>query len=132
MKYCPKCARTKPNSEFGPNRARKDGFQGHCKYCRRDKRQHGLRILKRYNITADELNQMLADQDHRCAICGVHADDAPQVGAHRSWIGLVVDHNHNTGNVRGLLCQHCNLGIGKLRDDPDVVSEALSYLRERL
>lgn len=72
--------------------------------------------------------KMLGAQDHKCAICHIPAADAPKVGAYRSWIGLVVDHNHKTGEVRGLLCQHCNLGIGKLQDDPMIVGRALKYL----
>lgn len=44
---------------------------------------------------------------------------------------LVVDHDHTTGAVRGLLCSACNTGIGHLKDDPAVVAAALHYLKER-
>ena len=90
------------------------------------------RTFRRYGLSPDDLEKMLERQDYQCRICGVHADHAPKVGAHISFIGLVIDHNHSTGEVRGLLCQHCNLGIGKLKDDPDIVDRAAAYLRNLL
>ena len=61
---------------------------------------------------------MLAEQDGGCGICG----DPPGKTA------LHVDHDHETGVVRGLLCFRCNSALGNLRDDPDIITLALVYV----
>lgn len=72
------------------------------------------------NFTLDDYKKLLAAQDNRCLICGKKD----------SYLGkkLQVDHNHSTGNVRGLLCLSCNAGIGSLGDDIKTVFSALIYL----
>jgi hypothetical protein len=80
--------------------------------------------LKRmYGMTLDEYDQMLAAQSNGCAICG----KSPEENGKR----LAVDHNHNTGEVRGLLCQGCNTALGLLNDNPATLRLATSYLEER-
>lgn len=77
--------------------------------------------LKRYyGMTLEDYNAMLSRQSGRCAACG----KAPPVGGKR----LYVDHDHATGNVRGLLCQHCNSAIGFAGDDVSVLRSLISYL----
>jgi hypothetical protein len=71
---------------------------------------------RKYKLTQDGYDRMVADQQGRCAIC--HSE--PPV--------LAVDHDHETGAVRGLLCRNCNLGIGLLRDDIDLLRSATRYL----
>jgi len=127
---CSKCGERKNVRMFGKNKSRSTGLQAYCKPCRRAYDKSRLSVTKRYGITRDELLKMLNRQDHKCAICRVSATAAPKVGTYRSWIGLVVDHNHRTGRVRGLLCQHCNLGIGKLQDDLAIVQRAAQYLSQ--
>jgi hypothetical protein len=79
--------------------------------------------LKRvYGISRVEYDRMLAEQCGRCAICG----NLPAEGKH-----LRVDHCHNSHLVRGLLCDSCNLGLGKFYDNPDLLAAAAKYLRER-
>jgi hypothetical protein len=63
---------------------------------------------------------MLEDQGHVCAICGTK--DPGYKGR------FVVDHDHDTGNVRGLLCDRCNTGIGFLQDNIAVLRSAINYL----
>lgn len=75
--------------------------------------------LNRYGLTHETFLQMLEDQGARCAVCRT---DEP------SSIGWCVDHDHVTGRVRGILCDSCNQGIGRLRDDPLLVAAALRYL----
>lgn len=82
------------------------------------KRRSYLRT--RYGITIEEWNEMFEKQGGFCAICGNHYS----TNRH----GLQVDHNHKTGKVRGLLCHHCNTGIGNLRDDVRILEKAIVYL----
>jgi len=73
-----------------------------------------------YGITKDEYEAMLAGQDGRCAICRV---DTP--GGKGGWH---VDHDHDTKVIRGLLCHHCNIGVGQFKDDPEILRAAADYL----
>lgn len=66
---------------------------------------------------------MLAAQNGGCAICSTTTPDGNARRFH-------VDHDHETGKIRGLLCHSCNTGIGKLRDDPDLLLSAVAYLRK--
>jgi len=80
-----------------------------------DRRSH---LRNKFGLTLEDYDRMLADQDGGCAVCG----DPPGTSA------LHVDHCHESGRVRGLLCFRCNSAIGNLRDDPDIVASALAYL----
>lgn len=74
-----------------------------------------------YKISREEYDQMFETQKGCCAICGVHQDD--------HFRSLSVDHNHETGKVRGLLCGQCNVGMGNLRDDVHILQKAIAYLQ---
>jgi len=74
-----------------------------------------------YGVDAEEYNTMFDLQNGCCAICG-----KSQLEFKRSF---GVDHNHKTGQVRGLLCGRCNLGTGSFYDDPELVFEAFLYLQ---
>jgi len=78
-------------------------------------------LKRRYGISAEEYDDLYKYQNGLCAICGKAEDE-------RKW--LSVDHNHKSGNIRGLLCVKCNTGIGALRDDVDVLKKAILYLEE--
>jgi hypothetical protein len=82
--------------------------------------QANYHLQKKFGISLEDYEAMLAAQNFRCAICET---DVPK-GRGR-WH---VDHCHDTGRVRGLLCYGCNVGIGHLKDSPDVISRALTYL----
>lgn len=79
------------------------------------------RYKERYGIRYDEYCNMLKEQNHKCAICGVDEVDS------RSG-KLCVDHDHNTGKVRKLLCHNCNCGLGHFKDNISSLSKALEYL----
>lgn len=81
------------------------------------------RIKRRYGLTVDEVEQMRISQSGACAICG------------RGDLQLAVDHCHETGNVRGLLCLPCNGSLGwierlKRKESSEWFSAALSYLEK--
>jgi len=69
-----------------------------------------------YGLSDEDFGAMYRDQGGRCAIC----EDETR---------LNVDHDHETGKVRGLLCRRCNVALGFLRDDPELADLAAAYLR---
>lgn len=98
---------------------------GHRPYCpTRYKRLDRFHAIKRlYGLTSDEYTNLFETQRGRCAICDVVFVDAHK--SHRA----VVDHNHDTGEVRALLCAKCNLGLGAFGDDARVLQSAADYLK---
>lgn len=73
-------------------------------------------------LTIERYEEMISEQNGCCGICGEFRLPEQRV--------LVVDHNHNTGKIRGLLCHPCNMGIGQLKDSIDVLRRAVLYLEE--
>lgn len=107
-----------------------DGLQGYCKDCdkirrktpermKAKKRSAWLAQLRKYGISESDYEQMHSDQMGLCLIC-----QKPELD-----IKLAVDHDHETGKVRGLLCKRCNMAIGLLGDDPQIVTRAALYLK---
>lgn len=76
---------------------------------------------RRYGITLTDYNNMFVAQAGKCNICRTHQSELKKA--------LRVDHCHQTGKVRGLLCHNCNIGIGMLQDDPDIIKSALIYIK---
>lgn len=83
-------------------------------------RSHKLKAA--YGIDATQYNDMLERQGGGCAICGATRHDARSAN-------LAVDHCHETGKVRGLLCGACNNGIGRFKHNPVLLENAIGYLR---
>ena len=79
-----------------------------------------VQLKSLYGITQADYDRLLALQYGRCAICGT-----TKPGTRGTWR---VDHDHRTGQVRGLLCDRCNLGIGYMQDDPDILIAAARYV----
>lgn len=75
------------------------------------------RLAERFNITVEEYDALFELQGGVCAICRLTSN-----------IALAVDHCHQTGRVRGLLCNSCNLALGNFKDDPLRLKSALNYL----
>lgn len=73
-------------------------------------------MAKRYNVTLVEMERLLSLT--QCECCGVETR-------------LNIDHRHDTGKIRGVLCTNCNTGIGSLGDTPQGVARALRYLEGR-
>jgi hypothetical protein len=145
MKTCCTCKEEKDFLEFHKDSGKKDGFRAECKTCTsirsasyRDKNREKLKsqwreaskkyyvngkreklLLKKYGITADEYDRMFEEQGGKCKICGDKQEDKK----------LAVDHCHDTGNVRGLLCNFCNLGLGYFKDNILYMNNAISYIQ---
>jgi hypothetical protein len=84
------------------------------------------KLRVQYGLTVEAYDEMLRRQGGGCAFC---KRAEPGWSRARSKRGLTVDHDHETGHVRGLLCNPCNRGIGLLGDDPAVLEAAARYLR---
>ena len=100
-----------------------------CEACREKARRYGREfrasnpdhwVWRRYGITMAEWRAMFTAQGGRCAICG-RADPHGR--------GWSTDHDHATGQVRGILCHPCNAGLGHYGDNPDMLTRAARYLR---
>lgn len=109
-------------------KARSQKRKGYFKKYRENHK--ALNLLRRYGITELEYQEMLKKQKGCCAICGV---DKP-IPSHNSKDGspqrLAIDHCHETGKVRGLLCFSCNRGIGYLKDSIELLESAIIYLKQ--
>lgn len=119
-KLCTGCNTIKSKDEFASHRTRYDGLNYWCRECAK-----WHQIKHKYGLTKEEYLAMLEAQNHSCAVCDIHIDDYDH-GRHS---GFVVDHCHDTGDVRGLLCSHCNSGLGHFRDDPEILRKAVIYLK---
>ena len=81
--------------------------------------RRSITYSQKYGINLKKYNYILNKQQHRCACCGVHEKELTK--------RLAVDHDHNTGAIRGLLCSNCNTGIGMLGDSKEAIEAALQY-----
>ncbi len=125
FKWCPDCGEVKPLAKFPSTRANVSGRHSYCKPCHNPRGRATLEKLggsrtyhlkRRYGITARDADALLANQGGLCAICKV----SPAVH---------VDHDHETGAVRALLCFNCNGGLGQFKDNPEVLHAAAYYVQ---
>lgn len=149
-KRCSRCKQVLPGSEFYLSKNWKDGFYPSCKPCTRAakkrsdmknltperrrayvaayrkrhpdrvKAQERRRNLKKFGITPEQYDEMLATQGGVCAICL-----QPPTGAKL----MPVDHCHASLENRGILCTNCNTALGLFKDDPIRLASAIDYLR---
>ena len=137
-KTCTQCGETKPISEFSKSKEGVYGpiYRSRCKRCNSERAmqwhvdnpgrtvsQKRKRNLAAYGLTPDGYNALFDAQGGVCAVCGI-----PARRAHARDMRLVVDHDHESGQVRGLLCNRCNRAIGLFADDPVLIRRAISYL----
>lgn len=119
MKQCPTCKNEKNDKEFYFFKGKP---HGHCKKCHRvHSRKHSLK--REYGLTIEQYDLMNKEQSGLCKIC-----NQPGHANIRQKYPLYVDHNHQTGIVRGLLCSRCNTLIGYLETNPELLAPAQQYL----
>jgi hypothetical protein len=80
------------------------------------------KLRSNFGITLDQYNTISAEQNHACAICGT-----PQSEQLKK---MAVDHDHETGRIRSLLCHNCNVGLGNFKDSPEILTKAIRYIHE--
>lgn len=111
MRICTRCGKNKPNGQFFKRKAKPSA---HCKTCEieriaawrnsnKDKQatiERRSRLKSTYGISIEQYDQLLKQQNYRCAVCGKHQDDCIN--------RLAVDHDHHSLELRGLLCPFCN------------------------
>ena len=131
-KVCNICNKRKPIERFSKSSIKKSGYRGDCKDCCREtrnkyKKEYNAdyeknRKLKRvYGISLKDFNSMLISQDFKCGICGKEIDGTKSTH---------VDHCHNTGKVRELLCSKCNQGLGQVNESIDILKSMIQYLNK--
>jgi hypothetical protein len=125
---CPKCGETDIAKFYVDEKGRRTNST--CRECHKigckerwHKRTETDRQASRaykYGITPNKFLEMLAEQNGKCKICGTKPTTQR---------GLHVDHCHTTGIVRGLLCHGCNVALGNMKEDPEILLKAVEYLR---
>lgn len=126
MKKCRSCDKEKKLSKFVKLSSSDDGHTNICLKCHRKAQQRyrkanpdkykSIKLKSKYGITLEEVNQMKEKQKNKCGICKTEDND------------LHIDHCHDKGHVRGLLCHKCNKALGFFMDDTDNLHKAIVYL----
>lgn len=109
------------------------GYRTRCKVCHqrdnniwRYKNPYKAKAYKlkfNHGLSIEQYNTMFQQQKGCCKTCSVHMSELP-----KGW--LCVDHDHKTGRIRGLLCDNCNLALGKVQDNVQILKNMIKYLDE--
>jgi len=149
---CTKCGVVKDKDDFGAEKRARDGYYRQCRECRykainearkRRVEKHGWDAVRdlddanaysrewrrnnpgrvrasmirhKYGLSLQEVENLIASQDGKCAICREAQED------------LQIDHCHDSGKVRGMLCGPCNRALGLFKDNPNSIKRAVEYL----
>lgn len=134
MKICRKCLGNKDLSSFTKQKGYPDGRKNICNACRNEQRReryanNSSRVVSnnlksKYGINLEQYICMFKKQNGLCAICN-EPETCVRAGKVMS---LSVDHCHTSGDIRGLLCNDCNRGIGLLKDDAKTLLKAYEYI----
>lgn len=155
-KICSKCKKLKEFKDFYKQKSSiKDGYKTRCKICDLEKHREwrqrnkeydklssskGMLIWRKNNpdrnrhnqlkaihgISLNDYNSMLEKQNNVCNIC---FNVEVSVSRYKTVKRLAVDHDHITGEIRGLLCHNCNLGLGNFKDNIQYLINAVDYLK---
>ena len=121
-KKCSLCQKVKLISEFKKNKKSKGGRVNQCRACSREyarlnkDRSKIVRAMRNYNITEQEATELYTITT--CGICGEAKEK------------MCIDHCHDTGKIRGILCNECNAGIGMLKDNAELLRRGVVWLEK--
>lgn len=140
-KYCPKCDKFWSRDNFYKNKAAADGLTGYCKECDKKKNKERkdakseyysdmnkmYKRLRIYGLTKDQFEKIMKDQEWKCLICKENLTET-----------FNIDHDHSCCEgryscgkcVRGILCGHCNRGLGFFKDNVEFLKDAVEYLEK--
>jgi len=134
LKQCSRCKQVKSIKDFYKNKKTKDNLSSHCKVCHnkatrkweqspegkkaRSRIDHKGRLKREYNLTLEDYDRMLEEQNGGCFLCGDSFNYSQR---------LAVDHNHKTGKVRKLLCHKCNWLVGCIENNIELTKKILKY-----
>lgn len=134
-KACTNCQQIKLLSEFNKRVANSDGYNNWCRTCVNEKSREWYENnrersnansrawkLRRWGLTEDELKEIVKSQGNKCLIC---LNEFTQLGKR----SFVIDHDHESGIRRGIICTLCNTSIGHLGDNVAGLQRALDYLK---
>jgi len=147
-KICYRCGNDKPLSSFREDNRYPQGYRHVCKECtstdqnkkrrqrwrtdrlyrnRSNENRISTHLMVQYGVTLVEYNALLLEQKGVCAICG--NEQKLTYGRHKKG-RLCIDHNHSTGIIRGLLCHNCNAAIGLMKENIEILQNAINYLNK--
>ena len=126
---CTICREVKSRKSFHKRNEGK-GIRSECKICTRKRNipirtkeyNRDMNLKKNFGITAEEYNRMLIEQKGKCGICHSTTPNSKQ------YSNFNVDHDHGTGQIRGLLCTSCNRMLGFAHDNIEILNSAVKYL----
>lgn len=118
-KQCKDCDEWLPLWDYGKRSAAWDGLEYRCRECFSLVNRRA-NLKKNYGLSVDEYAVMVERQAGVCACCGEPCS---------KWANLSVDHDHDTGAVRALLCHKCNTALGLLDEDPNKIEALAAYVR---
>jgi hypothetical protein len=133
-KKCIRCGEIKQSSEFFSKEDTRDHLSSYCKKCHLSyKRENynakvikGYHLKRVYKITLKDYQDLFLVQGGVCAIC--HNPETNVYAKNGLIRDLAVDHEHETGRVRGLLCRRCNQAMGLLNEDRNLLQHMTDYL----
>jgi hypothetical protein len=113
-KLCRACGEIKPHADWHRNSSASDGLSTRCRTCRAVQGRRG-HLKRQYGITEAERDAIISSQGGVCCICLAAS-------------AVHVDHCHETGRVRGVLCFSCNAALGQFKDRPEAIRRAAAYV----
>ena len=127
VKQSPACSacRHLHRETWGLNNPEREAELRHESRMKNAPHQRAKNIRLKYGLSVETFNELFEAQGERCAICGT-SSFGTRAG---KVLSAFIDHDHISGNVRGLLCRTCNVGIGAFGDSPELLLEAAAYLK---